>query len=361
MAAAVFRNQELPMQAFSAGNTLQFGMPHAGVGLYARVTFRGTLTRTCGTAVGTVTASPYYPYSISDVTYMDYQGVTRINAKGYELNQVQQLKAFSFNPSFTLIPPGSSPGYAYSSDIYAAAVPAGTASSQTTSPCNYGFVVPLSLSRRSVRGTHPFTVPNSQDTLSLVCQSTAQLFSTVAVGPEQSFLTTGTDTVAITGNYDVAYYYYDVPAGVSLPMSEFQVIHELVTTRDTTNLLAGLQKLETLQTGRTYYRLLANLVLNAAPDTIDINNVQFIVDGGTPTMNENGSSYRDRIRNEFGQDLPPGLFVWDFTRKPWTPDSYGSLGIGLTIASAATVGTVAWLRFLRETLYVASANLQAIG
>jgi hypothetical protein len=359
LGAAVRRSQEAPTQNWNAGNVLAFGMPHAGVGLYVRVTFRGTLTRTETATVGTVTASPLYPYNIVDATYQDYQGITRVNAKGYELHELQNIKAFGFDPSFTLIPPGASPGYSYSSTIFANAVPAGVASSQTTSACNFGFVVPISMNRRSVKGSHPFTVPNSEDTLSLACNG--NLYGTANNGPEQPFITTGASTVSISGTFDVAYYYYDVPGGVALPMSEFGVVHELITAKDTTNLAAGMEKRFTLQTGRTYYRLLANLCLDGAADTVDVNKVQFIVDGGTPTLTENLSSYLDRTRDDYGRDLPVGQFVWDFSNKPWTPDSYGSLDLSLTLGSGANTGSPSYLRVLRECLYVASPNLQAIG
>lgn len=359
LSAAVFRSQEVPTQAFVLGQTLPFTMPHAGVGLFARITFRGTLSRIETATVGTVTASPKYPWNICQVTYQDYNGVTRVNCNAYELHDLAVIKAFQFDPAYTLIPPGSSPGYSYSSNLFANSVPAGTASTTTTSPCNFGIVMPISLSRRSVKGSHPFTIPNSQDTLNIVCVGT--LYSVTASGPELPLLTTGASTATMAGNFDVAYYYYDVPAGVALPTDQFGVIHELITVKDTTNLVAGNPKQFTLQTGRTYYRIMANLVLDGVADSTDPTNIQFIVDGGTPTLNENLSSYQDRTRGDYGSDLPVGLYVWDFSRKPWTPDSYGSLQLQLTIGSGATIGTIAYLRVLRECLFVQSANLQAIG
>jgi hypothetical protein len=359
LAAAVRRSQELPIQAWAAGQELPFTMPHSGVGLFARLTFRGTLTRTEGATVGTVTASQFYPFNLIKLQYVDYQGITRMKVNGYELNELQQAKAFAFNPAYTLIPPGASPGYAYSDTIFANSVPAGTASSQTTSACNFGLVIPISLGRWSVRGSHPFTIPNSEDTLTVTCLET--LYSTTNSGPELPFVTTGGSELSISGNFDCAYYYYDTPAGTPLPTKEFSVIHELYSVKDTTNLSAGQQKLFTLQTGRTYYRVLANLCLNAEPDTVDIDQLSFLVDGGTPTLNENLASYLDRIRDESGQDFPPGMIFYDFTRKPWTPDNYGSLQLGVELSSGADVGSVAYLRVLRETLYTANANLQSIG
>lgn len=357
--AAHRRSQELPVQQWSAGDDLPFTMPHAGVGLFARLTFRGTLSRTEGATVGTVTASQFYPYNLIKISYVDYQGITRIKVNGYELNQLQQAKAFGFNPSFTLIPPGASPGYAYSGDVFANSVPVGTASSTTTEPCNFGVIVPISLGRASVRGSHPFTIPNSEDTLTVSCLET--IYSTTNSGPELPFLTTGTSELSISGQFDCCYYYYDTPAGTPLPLAEFQVIHELFSIKDTTNLAAGLQKVFTLQTGRTYYRVLANLCLNGQPDTVDVDQIQFIVDGATPTLTENLASYLDRIRDESGQDFPPGMFFYDFTRKPWTPDNYGSLGLGIELDSTANTGNPSYLRVLRECLYKANSNLAAIG
>lgn len=345
---AVKRSQELPVQTYTAGGANLFRFPKAGVGRYAHVAFNGTLSRTETASVGTVTASPFYPYNlISGAVLNDYTGTTRVNAKPYHLYLRQIGQKFGWDPSVSPINAG------YNSTVWAASIPTGTASSTTTSPIAFGFDVPISLHQNTTEGSLPFAVPDGEVTLQL--QMNALTGTTI----DSPFAVTGATTLSITGSWQVTYYYFDAVAGVPLPMLDFNMIHELVSVRQTDNIAAGQDKLFTLETGRTYYQLIQMLVANNAPDTVDVTRLKFLVDGNTPTMDEYLYPYLSRCREMYGRDMPAGAFYFNFFDKPWNPASYGSLATSMSLSSSINLGTAYWLDVLKESQYFAKSALAA--
>lgn len=350
LAAAVERSQELSPQSYSTGAVNTFNMPHAGIGRYMRVTFVGTLSRTEGISVGTVTSSPKAPFNIfSLANFTDYTGTTRVNAQPFLLYLRQLTQRFGWDPTVT--PETES----YSGSVYAFSIPTGTASSTTTSPCVFSFEVPISLHRNTTEGSFPFAVPDGESTLTITSN---QLTGSTIDFP---FAVTGGSSMSLTGSIYVTYYYYDATAGVQLPTSDFQKIHELAQVRQNSNIAAGQEKTFTLETGRTYYQLIHHFVADNAADTADVTRLKFLVDGNTPTMDEYLISYQNRIRSDYGRDLPTGTFVYNFFRKPWTPASYGSLATELDLSSGLTLGTTYWIDTLKESMYVSASALQAAG
>ena len=348
LAAAVKRDQELPVQAYVAGGNNLFRFPKAGVGRYARVSFIGTLSRTETAAVGTLTVSPYYPFNVvSNAVLNDYTGTTRVNAKPYHLFLRQIGQKFGWDPSV------SPENAGYNATVWAASIPPGTASSTTTSPIAFGFDVPISLHKNTTEGSLAFAVPDGEVTLQL---SMAALTGNNIDAP---FEVTGATTVSITGNWYCTFYYFDALANVPLPTLDFNMIHELVSVRQTDNLSAGQDKIFTLETGRTYYQLIHNFVANNVPDTVDVTRLKFLIDGNTPTTDEYLMSYLSRIREMYGRDMPAGSFFFNFFDRPWNPSNYGSLATSLRLSSGITLGTVAYLDTLKESQYYAQSALQA--
>lgn len=348
---AVKRSQELPVQAYQAGGATTFNFPHAGIGRYAKVSFTGTVSRTETAAVGTMVASPYYPFNLINQTVLnDYTGTTRVNAKAYHLFQRMLSRKFGFDPAIGSIDGLTSP---FAASVWVATVPAGTASTTTTSPCIFSFDVPISLHPDTTEGSLPFAIPDGEVTL--------QLQMNALTGPniDFPFTLTGATTCSIAGNWQVTYHYFDAPAGVKLPTLDFSAIHELVSTRQNTNIAAGQEKLFVLETGRTYYQLIHNFVANNALDTLDISRIKFLVDGNTPTMDEFQLSYLSRIREDYGRDLPAGMVLFNFFDRPWSPASYGSLATSLTLAAGTNLGAVYYLDTLKESMYFAKSALTA--
>ena len=346
LANAVKRSQELPSQAYVSGGANLFRFPKAGIGRFARVSFIGTLSRTETATVGTLTASPFYPFNVISVAVLnDYTGTTRVNAHPYHLYLREIGQKFAFDPSASPINAG------YASTVWAASVPAGTASSTTTSPIAFSFEVPIALHRNTTEGSLPFAIPDGEVTLQLGMN--ALTGNTI----DSPFAVTGATTVSVTGTWYVTYYYFDAITGVALPTLDFNMIHELVSVRQTDNITAGQDKQFRLETGRTYYQLIEMFVANNAPDTVDVTRKKFLVDGNTPTMDEYLLSYLSGCRETYGRDMPAGAFYFNFFDRPWNPSSYGSLATSLTLSSGITLGTVYYLDVLKESQYFAKSAL----
>lgn len=345
---AVKRSQEIPRQTYESGGVHDFKFPHAGIGRYALVSFVGTLSRTETATPGTMTASPFWPFNlISRVLLTDYTGTTRVNALPYHLYQRQCKNRYGFDPSV------SSPvSPAYAGSVWAVSVPTASASNTTTSDCIFSFKVPISLHEDTTLGSLPFAIPDGETTLQL--QMNALTGSTI----DFPFILTGATTCSITGTWYVTYHYFDAPNNVPLPIMDFSTIHELVSVRKTQNMVAGSDTLFTLETGRTYYQLIQNLVANNALNTTGVTQIQFLIDGNTPTLDEFLLSYLSRVRETYGRDLNVGEFLFDFFGKPWSPVSYGSLQTNLKLSSGITLGSVYWLDVLKESMYFAKSALQ---
>lgn len=341
--------QEVAPQNFSAGAVNTINLPHAGIGLWVRLTFRGTVSRTEGASVGTVTASPLAPWNmLSNITFKDYTGITRVNVSGYMLHQ-REIETTSMGNAYdpTIDDVMSNP---YASDLYAFSIPTGTANTTTTSTLNFSIEMPISLAKDTTVGSYPFTVPTGDSTV-YATMNTAQ-----GATVDFPFTTTGGTTMSFSGTLYATYYYLEPPAGIQLPTPDFSVIHELSEVRQTDNLAANGQKRFTLNTGRTYYALYQLLMSNNAPDTLDVSKLTMLLNGSTPTMDEYRWSYLERIRQTYGRSFDPGVFIWNFRKRPWTPDSYGSLQPSLTLGSAFNNSGNTYLLTLQESLYVAAVG-----
>ena len=327
-----------------------FPLPHAGVPTYSILTFTGSLTRTEGTTVGTLTASPYWPFNVmAPSSLVDMAGITRIYADGYDLYELELVKQFGAYPKT----PYSSESYA--DDIYEATLPTGTSGASTTTTINFSVVIPISYTKYSALGSYAATVPNGEAQLQVV---EAPLTGSYIQSP---LTTTGKTTAKLTGTWSLEYYYLDAPSSVPIPVSALQTVHEVYHQESTTDLSSGTNKDEVLQTGRTYYRVLQRLVEDNASSFLHVNRFQFLVDSSTPTLDETLAAYMARMRYLYGRDMPPGMIVRDFSRRPWSPNNYGSLTARLVLANAFTTGSFSKLYTTRETLYVPSGNLVAIG
>ena len=372
-AAAVRRSVKLPPIQVSSGQVVNVNMPKAGYGTYAIVTFNGTLSRTEGATVGTVYGTSSAPWNVfQNVNFTDYAGLTRLSqVSGAMLTLRRRLLSPRFGPALSQpngegVSPDNQPFNP--ANFYIFNVPNGTASSTTTAPLIASMVVPFSTGYRSVRGSYAFTVPDGASTLSFTIQpeitmaangTTPDPFNIVTV----PYVAGATTTVSVTGTVYITYYYYDAPAGTPAPVGEVSQVFELVRVRDTTNLVAGGIKQFVLQTGRTYLRVFQNLVLQGGMSMASLSGVKFLIDSATPTTDEDIYSYVNRMAQDYSQPLPDGWVVWDFSSKPWTPDSYGSLETDLSIVANASTGAPSYLDTTRECLYVSqqAPNLVQAG
>lgn len=362
--AATRRSIKLaPITGLSSGSVVSFRAPKSGIGTHMILTISGTLSRTEGTTVGTVTASPYGPWNaVQGATFLDYAGITRISQlNGWQLETRRRVQILRQSSQLLQVG-GAAP--AYQSSVYAFSIPAGTASSTTTAPFVCQVVVPFSIRENSVRGSFPFTVPEGDSTVTFTLQPEVTMAASGATASPDNivlipYVSGATTTVSLTSvTVSGTYYYYDAPAGTPTPVGEVSQVYELQKSRITSGLSAGNPAQYTLLTGRTYLRIFEDLVLNGNPDTADVSQVNFLIDSSTPVRQDNLAEWLAFANDKYAAPPATGSFIFDFFAKPWNPDSYGSLSTQLQLTSGATVGTLAWLDVTREALYVAASSPQ---
>ena len=347
-AAATERSINQPAKAYGAG-AATWDLPHAGIPTYMVLSFSGTLTRTDDATGGTCTASPYWPFNIlGPSSLVDYAGITRIFADGWDLEMMEVVKNFGTFPDN----PYGSLGYA--ANVFTAAIPAAkSGGGNATGPIKFGVIVPISYMKASALGSYAATVPDGT--------AQYQLHENALTGPTIASPLTldGVHCTAatLTGNWALTYYFLDAPNNVQIPLGALQQVHEIYRQQSTENLAAGANNISDLLTGRTYYRVIQNVIENNAPNIFDIQNIQFLIDSSTPALDEYLVPYLIRTRLEFGRDLPAGVILRDFTSKPWTPDAYGSLTARNILSGSFAAGAYANVVTLRECLYVPSGNL----
>jgi len=351
-AAATERSINLPQKAYGAG-AATWDLPHAGIPTHMILSFVGNFIRTDDATGGTCVASPYWPFNaLGPSSLVDYAGVTRIFADGWDLETMEIVKQFGAFPDD---PYGAMP---YAADVFTASIPTAQAGGGTSSaPLIFGVIVPISYMKASALGSYAATVPDGA--------AQYQLHERAVFGPTIDSPVTidgvHCTNAQIIGNWGITYYFLDAPNQVAVPLAALAQVHEVYRQQSTENLAAGADNVSNLLTGRTYYRVVQNVVENNTPSILNIENLQFLIDSSTPALDEYLLPYLIRMRNEYGRDLPPGLILRDFTSKPWTPDSYGSLTVKNKLNGSFNPGSYANVVTLRECLYTPSGNLVQMG
>lgn len=348
LGAAIVRSQKLPKQKYSTGSTLEFKLPHAGYGMGVNLAFQGQIV--IGGAGGVINLSDNAPYNLfKEVKFDDYLGINRVSVHGEDLHErlIAILHAFDENNSNLI--------QSYSTDRYDVSI-GGTGGAVATYPLNFTSWLPISLHENTTEGSFPFTVPNGDNVVSVT-------FNDETGSNNDAFIKTTTAgfTVTITGTVEATYYYWDVPSGTALPVEDFALVHELRRVKDSSNLTAGAEYRYPLRTGRTYYQVIKNLRLNDVGDTSDVDNVTFYIDGDTTTLNESRIAYLTRVYKQLGRDLPPGVFLYNWWRKPWTPNNYGSLETSLDINADATMTGNTYCGIFTESMYQTSKILNDLA
>jgi hypothetical protein len=360
-AVAQERNIETPTQAFVAGATLPFNLPPSGIGTWLLVSFAGTMTVTSGGTISQPTASPWYPYNLLTVNYQDYLGFTRANCTGWQLHLLEKVKTFQFDPSVTY---GAGVATTTQTACFDATVPTAVVSSSPTGPVAFSFVIPVSTTRTSIRGSHLFNITGAQDIVNINCVA-----PTGGPNGADSPITVpipGDTSVTVTGTVDVSYYYMDWPSGTVVPMSELALAHQVNSVTQSANIAAGQQYQYLVPTGFIFSRFISEFVngtttANAAPNTIDITKFSFLLDANTPIHQENLISYLARSQRLYGTLMPTGVFVTDCSSRPVNSNSYSQVAIQLQLDNTITTGAGTFIRTLADGLTLANQNLQQLG
>ena len=365
-AVATERSIELPTQSYVAGNTLNFNLPPSGIGTWVLVSFKGTVSTTSGATASQPTTSPWYPYNLLGINYVDYLGFTRCNASGWQLHLLETIRAFQFDPSNIY---GVSPSAAITNGSqaisptaaalqYSAGNPTATASATETAAVNFSFVVPISTSRNSIKGSHLFNITGAQDVLGVVC--TPPTGGATAADSPFTVPVPADTSVSVSGTVDVCYYYLDWPAGAQVPMQELALAHQVNSVTQTQNISAGVLYQFLVPTGFVFSRFITQFVNDGTPDTTDVTQVSFYLDANTPVHTENLQTFLGRILRLYGRSLPDGVFVTDLSNRPVNSNSYSQVAINLQLSNTATL-TNPYMRTLSDALTLQNQNLQALG
>ena len=365
-AVATERSIELPTQSYSSGNTLNFNLPPSGIGTWVLVSFKGTVSTTSGSTASQPTTSPWYPYNLLSINYVDYLGFTRCSASGWQLHLLETIRAFQFDPSniygvspSASITNGSQAISTTAANLqYEAGNPTATASATETASVAFSFVVPISTSRNSIKGSHLFNITGAQDVLGVVCNAPTG-GATKADSPFTVPVPADT-SVSVSGTVDACYYYLDWPSGAQVPMAELALAHQVNSVTQTQNISAGVLYQYLVPTGFVFSRFITQFVNDGSPDTTDITKVSFYLDANTPVHTENLQTFLGRILRLYGRSLPDGVFVTDLSNRPVNSNSYSQVAINLQIDNSATL-TSPYMRTLSDALTLQNQNLQALG
>ena len=345
-----FSSIELPSQAWADGASYAFQLPHSGIGLWASLRFTGTLTWTGANKPNLNALAPFC--LIQNVKYQDYLGNTRINAGGPALHAVEMLKNYDDTAGET---PNAVAKRGYSNGLIDVFAPGPTTAVGV--PYDFALQVPFSLHENTTIGTIPFTVPAGNNVLYVTLNP---LVGTTAgtVNAENALLpVTSVPTATATGSIFCTYYYIDPLPGQELPLMDFAQVYEIVDVKSTDNLAANATKQIILPTGRTYQALYAQIVNGGTWSDTGVNELKFLINESTPTLDEFYPAYLHRVRRTYGRDMQAGNFVWDLRARPISPSNYGSIALQTLFNSSFVPAGETYHILTKESLYVLQTNL----
>lgn len=345
-----FSSIELPAQAWADGGSYAFQLPHAGIGLYCQLRMTGTLTWTGANAPVLSTLAPFNIFQ--SIKYVDYLGNTRISAGGPTLHAIEVFKNYDDTAGETT---NATAKRGYSNPIIDVFAPGGV--SGTGVPYDISLQVPFTLHENTSVGTIPFTIPAGNNVLYVTLNPllNPSFAAKNAESPLQS--ATSTPTASATGSLYCTYYYIDPLPGQELPLMDFSQVYEIVDVKSTDNLAASATKQIILPTGRTYQGLYAQLVNGGQLTDTGVQELKFLINESTPTLDEFYASYLHRTRRTYGRDMQAGMFLWDLRARPISPSNYGSIALQTLFSNAFVPAGEVFHVLGKESLYVLSTNV----
>jgi len=347
---AIYKNIMMDPVSYSQGSTLNIKVPQTG--LAQKVRFLSTLT---ATTAANLAAAPTAkaPFSlITQLVYNDPSGNTRVNAPAWTLyNLMQVRRRYGFDPANGAVG-GLASNTAVANLVY-------NNPTLTTAVQNVRFFVdvPITMSDFDTRGGLLLESATSPSFISL--QFNNNPMDTNASASIESPYTNNSSatTITIAGSINPVYYYWS-PAYVQgphgavlpIPVDDLNLVHEIITQRNSNALNANTDNRFTLPTGRSYYRAMASYVNNNAMSA-GLTAVKFAYDNSNNTLNESLQAYFSRTRWDLDRDLPLGVYLWDFTHRPWDSNHYGQLDAILSFDGTSL--TSPYVDYTRDTLYMA--------
>lgn len=327
-----------------AGKTTRMKLFNVGVVTTLRMIC--TVNVTIATAVTTL--SPKAPYNaISNVSLVDYEGVTRVNCSGYQLWQVQSVRERT--PAFM--------------------------NNEATTKNNSMPVTPIAVATADIKFylEVPVAYDPERDLRGAILAQTGTGDMFLNVTWNSSFLSNGNDdavyngggTSVVTVNSTSIELYQDyifpqqIGNGVPLPKLDLMTVYALEgNLRVTDNLSNGQERLLNLPNVRSVIGAYANWINNGIMSDA-ISNTRLIVNGNNVLQEHTLDSQQMIQRKWINGDLPKGSFFMLFRQRPIETVLYGNVQMGLTF-SASPSGNY-YIEQLYESFYPKGSTLPGLS
>ena len=246
-------------QAFTSGQPVSSTLPRAGYGARVFIHTNGTMTITPGT--GSASLSSTGPFSLfSRVGILVNAATDILSLSGYGASLLDRVIPDADGTPFLDTAPG--PARAYNNTLFQAGVSSGA------NTWDFNLILPIAI--------------NFQDPIGLLLlqspETTAELRLTWNVEggvntnwPNNPVTLVGNATSVFAGNAFVDVEFYEVPARPE-DRPDIRFLHTLTESRMA--LTSAGDNFVPLPRGNTYLRLLHNLIVNGALDTVDLNKLE---------------------------------------------------------------------------------------
>ena len=295
-------------------------------GFYVEIT--ATVTNTAGAAI---TLTDFNVANIlSNVTFTDLQNNVRINTYGWHLHFLNSVK--SRHPYGSSVPTDSPVKYGSNWNVITA--PASIAASGTGT-VNMKYYVPLAYSDDDYRGAIYGNVVNATMSLQLTVNPTVA----VTTGDSTQAVYSGNAATVTSVTVSVYQLYQDqLPmgaGGVVLPILDISTIYELKYTTFN-GITSGIDFPMPFSNFRDY---LSSFVVyfngTARAMGTDINYLALQSANFTNLWKLDPQLHALRTRRILGTDPPPGVYYFDFRKKPIATTQYGNMELILNPSAAA--------------------------
>lgn len=308
------------------------------------------LVVTANVTIGTLAAtlSPKAPFNaLSNVSLVDYEGVSRVNASGYQLWVAQSVR--NRTPAYL-----NNEGTTKNNSIPAIPTATGTAD------IKFYLEIPIAYDpERDLRGAILGQTAVGDMFLNLTWNNTFY-----ANGNDDAVYNgSPTSTVAVNSITTEVYQDYLFPqnlgSGVPLPMLDLMTVYELQgNLRVTDNLSNGQERLLSYPNVRSVIGAYANWLNNGAMSDA-ISQVRMVVNGNNILQEHSLDSQQMTQRGWINSDMPKGTFFMLSRQRPIETAIYGNVQLGLTF-NAAPTGTY-YIEQMYESFYPKGSTLPGLS
>lgn len=316
------------------------------VGVITTLRFIVTINATLG--VASATLSPKAPYNaISNISLVDYEGVSRVNISGYQLFQIQSVRE-------------RTPAYLNNESTTKNNTMPITPVAVATDNIKFYLEVPVAYDpERDLRGAILGQTGTGDMFLNITWNNV--MFSNanddgVFNGAATTTAVINTATVELYQDY---LFPQNLGGGVPLPMMDLMTVYGLEgNLRVSDNLSNGQERLLSFPNVRSVIGVYANWINNGIMSDA-ISAIRLVVNGNNVLQEHTLDSQQMIQRKWINSDLPKGTFFMLFRQRPVETVVYGNVQLGLTFSAAPTGNN--YLEQCYETFYPKGSTLPGLS